>query len=77
MTDLTPQAPNRRESVPFFGEIFACWGCWAQIAFLIVVISGLAWVARNVTQNMSTLGGSQFLCRDGSSSVRCAFDFCN
>ena len=32
-------------------------------------------MARNVTQNMSTLGASQFLCRDGTSSVRCTFDF--
>lgn len=74
MTELTPQAPNRPESVPFWRDIRVL-GVLAQIAFLIVVITGLAWVARNVTQNMSTLGGSQFLCRDGSSSVRCAFDF--
>ena len=74
MTDLTPQAPNRPESVPFWRDIRVL-GVLAQIAFLIVVVSGLAWVARNVTQNMSTLGASQFLCRDGTSSVRCTFDF--
>lgn len=74
MTELTPQAPKRAESIPFWRDIRVL-GVLAQIAFLVVVVSGLAWVARNVTQNMSTLGGSQFLCADGTSSVRCAFDF--
>ena len=74
MTELTPPAPQRSESVPFWRDIRVL-GVLAQIAFLIVVIAGFSWVARNVTQNMSTLGGSQFLCADGTSSVRCAFDF--
>ena len=74
MTELTPRAPNRSESVPFWRDIRVL-GVLAQIAFLIVVITAFSWVARNVTQNMSTLGGSQFLCADGTSSVRCAFDF--
>lgn len=74
MTELTPQAPKRSESVPFWRDIRVL-GVLAQIAFLIVVILGLLWLGRNVTQNMSTLGGSQFLCRDGTSSVRCGFDF--
>jgi len=60
--------------VPFWRDIRVL-GVLAQIAFLIVVISGLTWLARNVTQNMSMLGSSQFLCRDGTSHVRCAFDF--
>lgn len=74
MTELTPKAPNRSEVVPFWRDIRVL-GVLAQIAFLIVVIAGFTWVARNAAQNMSTLGGSQFLCRDGSSSARCAFDF--
>jgi general L-amino acid transport system permease protein len=74
MTQLTPQAPNRPESVPFWRDVRVL-GVLAQIAFLIIVLSGLGWLARNVAGNMSTLGGSQFLCQDGSSSVRCAFDF--
>lgn len=74
MTELTPQAPKRSESVPFWRDIRVL-GVLAQIAFLIVVILSLMWLAGNVTQNMSTLGGSQFLCRDGTSSVRCGFDF--
>ena len=74
MTDLTPPAPNRPERIPFWRDIRVL-GVLAQIASLVVVIAGLAWVARNVTGNLSTLGGSQFLCQDGSSSVRCAVDF--
>ena len=74
MTELTPQAPKRSESVPFWRDI-RMLGILAQIAFLIAVILGFLWLARNVTQNMSTLGGSQFLCRDGTSNFRCAFDF--
>jgi general L-amino acid transport system permease protein len=66
--------PGRPESVPFWRDIRVL-GVLAQIAFLVIVLSGLGWVVRNVAQNMSTLGGSQFLCQDGSSSVRCAFDF--
>ncbi len=72
MTDLTP--PHRPERIPFWRDSRVL-GVLAQIASLVVVIAGLAWVARNVTGNMSTLGGSQFLCQDGSSSARCAFDF--
>ena len=71
MTELTPQAPKGTESVPFWRDIRVL-GVLAQIAFLIVVITGFSWVVRNVTQNMSTLGGSQFLCADGTSSFRCA-----
>lgn len=74
MTELTPQAPKRSESVPFWRDIRVL-GVLAQFAFLIVVILGFSWIALNVTKNMSTLGGSQFLCRDGTSNVRCAFDF--
>ncbi len=72
MTDLTP--PHRPERIPFWRDSRVL-GVLAQIASLVVVIAALAWVARNVTGNMSTLGGSQFLCQDGSSSARCAFDF--
>lgn len=74
MTELTPQAPKRSESVPFWRDIRVL-GVLAQIAFLIVVILFFLWLGRNVAQNMSTLGGSQFLCRDGTSSLRCGFDF--
>jgi general L-amino acid transport system permease protein len=47
----------------------------AQILFLVAVVSGLAWLIGNVTDNLVRLGENQFLCRDGTSSLRCAFDF--
>ena len=74
MAELSPGAPRKTESIPPWRDIRVL-GVLAQLAFLILVITGLVWVANNVSQNMSTLGGSQFLCRDGTSNVRCAFDF--
>jgi len=73
MTDLAPRTPGP-ESTPFWRDIRVL-GVLAQIVFLVVVISGLAWFAGNVAGNLARLGESQFLCRDGSSSLRCAFDF--
>jgi general L-amino acid transport system permease protein len=74
MTELTPKAPNRSESIPFWRDIRVL-GVLAQIAFLIIVLSGAVWIAGNVAVNLVTLGENQFLCQDGTSSVRCAFDF--
>ncbi len=34
-----------------------------------------SWLLNNVTTNMTTLGESQFLCGDGTSSFRCSFNF--
>ncbi len=73
MTDLAPRTPGPA-STPFWRDIRVL-GVLAQIVFLVVVISGLTWFARNVAGNLARLGESQFLCRDGSSSLRCAFDF--
>lgn len=74
MTDLAPRSPRRAPAVPFWRDIRAL-GVLAQIAFLVLVGLGLAWLGRNVAGNLGRLGESQFLCRDGSSSFRCAFDF--
>lgn len=74
MTDISPQLPGGQESVPFWRDIRAL-GVIAQMAFLVAVIAGGAWILNNVAQNISSLGESQFLCADGSSSVRCAFYF--
>jgi general L-amino acid transport system permease protein len=74
MTQLTPKFLRGKDSIPFWRDIRVL-GVLAQIAVLSAVILGLAWVAGNVAVNMLTLGESQFLCRDGTSSFRCAFDF--
>lgn len=74
MAELSPQSPRGQESIPFWrdGRVL---GVLAQIVFVIFVIVVGAWFLNNVAQNLTTLGESQFLCRDGTSSLRCAFDF--
>jgi general L-amino acid transport system permease protein len=67
-------ASNRQEAVPPWRDIRVL-GVVAQIAFVILVVWGFAWIINNVLANLDELGGSQFLCRDGTTSYRCAFDF--
>jgi general L-amino acid transport system permease protein len=74
MATLSPKAPRGSESIPFWRDIRVI-GVLAQIAFFVLVVLGATWILNNVAQNLITLGENQFLCRDGSSSFRCAFDF--
>lgn len=62
------------EIIPFWrdGRVI---GVLAQIIFVILFFFGARWLLDNVATNIFTLGESQFSCRDGSSNVRCAFDF--
>lgn len=50
-------------------------GVLAQIIFVILFFLAARWLLNNVATNIFSLGASQFICRDGSSNVRCAFDF--
>lgn len=50
-------------------------GVIAQIVFVVVVVAFFIWIFSNTAANIDQLGEAQFLCRDGSSSFRCAFDF--
>lgn len=75
MAEISPKSPySGQESIPFWrdGRVI---GVLAQIIFVILVLLATGWLVGNVAQNLETLGESQFLCRDGSSSFRCAFDF--
>ena len=74
MSDIAPDAGGRSPSIPFWRDSRVL-GMLAQIAFFALVVAGLAGLGRNVAGNMGRLGENQFLCRDGSSSFRCAFDF--
>jgi general L-amino acid transport system permease protein len=75
MSETTPKMPSGgQEVIPPWRDIRVL-GVVAQIAFVIVVVWGFAWIVNNVLGNLDKLGGSQFLCRDGSTSYRCAFDF--
>jgi general L-amino acid transport system permease protein len=62
------------EIIPFWrdGRVI---GVLAQIIFVILFFLGARWLLNNIATNIFSLGESQFICRDGSSSVRCAFDF--
>ncbi|RMG98409.1 MAG: ABC transporter permease subunit [Chloroflexi bacterium] len=75
MADLSPQLPKTRSTtIPFWRDIRVL-GVLAQIAFVIVAVMGITWVVRNTLANLDELGESQFICRDGTSSFRCAYDF--
>ncbi len=50
-------------------------GVLGQIAFIILVIFVARQIAANFAENSGRLGASQFICRDGSFSYRCAYDF--
>lgn len=50
-------------------------GILLQIGFVILVYIGASWFLSNTAENISRLGEAQFICRDGTSSLRCSFDF--
>jgi general L-amino acid transport system permease protein len=75
MAEISPQLPSKSTgAVPFWRDIRVL-GVLAQLVFVVVVALGASWVINNTQQNLASLGEAQFLCRDGSSSFRCAFDF--
>jgi len=60
--------------IPFWRDVRVL-GVLAQIVFVFAVVASLSWIGNNVAQGLQTLGGAQFLCDDGTSSFRCAFNF--
>jgi len=66
--------PSFSSAVPFWRDIRVL-GVLAQIAFVIALVSALGWIGNNLVQGLDALGEAQFLCDDGSSSFRCAFNF--
>lgn len=73
MSNLAPSF-KQPERVPFWrdGRIL---GVLAQILFLALLFWGISWVFNNISTNIGMLGEAQFICRDGKSNPRCAFDF--
>ncbi len=69
-----PPTAGHSTAVPFWRDVRVL-GVLAQVAFVIVVVLSLGWVGNNVAQGLQRLGGAQFLCDDGTSSFRCAFNF--
>jgi general L-amino acid transport system permease protein len=70
----SPLASRTAAAIPFWRDVRVL-GVLAQIAFAIALVAGLAWVGRNVLEGLTRLGGAQFLCEDGSSNLRCLFNF--
>jgi len=50
-------------------------GVLGQIGFIILVVFGVKAITGNFAENAKKLGESQFICRNGSFSYRCAYDF--
>ncbi len=62
--------------VPFWrdGRVLGVFG---QIGFIILVLIVIRTLGTNFAGNVDKLGESQFICRDGTFSYRCAYDFMN
>jgi len=50
-------------------------GVLGQIGFIVLVVLVVAALGSNFLENVGKLGESQFICRDGSTSFKCAYDF--
>ncbi len=63
-----------KQSVPFWRDIRVL-GVFGQIGFIILVILLFRLLGTNFASNVNKLGEAQFICRDGTFSYLCAFDF--
>ena len=50
-------------------------GVLGQIGFILLVVVSVRTIGTNFSKNVNKLGESQFICRDGTFSYRCAYDF--
>lgn len=63
-----------QQSVPFWRDT-RILGVFGQIGFIILVILFFRLIGTNFAGNVNRLGESQFICRDGTFSYLCAYDF--
>ncbi len=63
-----------QQSVPFWRDT-RILGVFGQIGFIILVILFFRLLGSNFAANVNKLGESQFLCRNGTFSYLCAYDF--
>ncbi len=81
MTQTNPTSPSEDQIAPWWkktlGFLFdvRVIGVLGQMAFIVLVVFVLQTIGGNFAENAERLGKSQFICRDGSFSYRCAFDF--
>ncbi len=63
-----------KSRIPFWRDI-RILGILGQILFIIGLILFFRTLGSNFISNIGKLGKAQFICRNGSYSLRCAFDF--
>ncbi len=69
-----PTELQAQQSVPFWRDT-RILGVFGQIGFIIVAVLFFRLITTNFTANVNKLGESQFICRDGTFSYLCAYDF--
>jgi general L-amino acid transport system permease protein len=74
MTFPQGNRPKVSATIPFWRDVRVL-GVLAQVAFVFAMVASLSWIGNNVAEGLQALGGAQFLCDDGTSSFRCAFNF--
>lgn len=67
-------SPQESQAIPFWRDVRVL-GVLGQIGFIIFVLFIAQTLGANFAENISKLGEAQFICRDGTHSVRCAYDF--
>lgn len=81
MAQISPASSKEPETISFWRTAINYMfdlrflGVLGQIGFILFVVISIRSIGGNFSQNVSKLGESQFICRDGSFSYRCAFDF--
>jgi general L-amino acid transport system permease protein len=69
-----PTELQAQQSVPFWRDT-RILGVFGQIGFIILAVFFFRAITTNFAANADRLGESQFLCRDGTFSYLCAYDF--
>jgi general L-amino acid transport system permease protein len=69
-----PTELQAQQSVPFWRDT-RILGVFGQIGFVILAILFFRLITSNFASNVNKLGESQFICRDGTFSYLCAYDF--
>jgi general L-amino acid transport system permease protein len=74
---LPPDSESRPPWRVIFDALFdiRVLGVLGQMGFIILVIFGAQIIFSNFAANATKLGEAQFICRDGTFSYRCAYDF--
>lgn len=81
MAQTSPLPPSEAQAIPFWRRVFnflfdvRFLGVVGQMGFIVLVVFGVRAIGGNFAQNARRLGEAQFICRDGSFSYRCAYDF--